>query len=1459
MADESKTITKYGYYRYQLTLGNHIGKNSPGTMKLVQGIGVLMDNSADSSTYYVTLRGVKVNKKIYQPTEIEAEVDFTLQTNDTSGHDSTKVPSFEVASSLFMRREVKLEIIESIKSSTSGNPVITETDKNTNVYPVAKSCFVYEVFPKLKCDSNGKKMYVKLNIFSMDKLMTINKYSKAYVARKLGSGILKPESLNFGKKADGTSPLIKTNKDGMRFLKYIESDTSTDTNGNSTKTNIGTEFIQPYLVQYNESFYDFLVRTANRCGEFLYFEDGQLVLGLPNSSNTVSIDQYASVTEHGMSPDPMTITSYSFDSMKDKDRKIDDLNYKAIDKLSTGFPKDAFPQYATSNSELAHDEYFFPLEKDKFTTFKRECNYDKNATNVTLWRLLPLLKTLFTSDDAVIGLVTWAIGGEAINVLKAFFNKKTVNTEGNEAWITPYENSDGQYDSSAKKSVMFGLVNEKCWTTNEFYNKNLKNEEEQQRKIVCVDMGTNYINLQLGEKVKIDGLEKDYVIIQIEETSEESWENDYEQYETNSSDQFRGSRSLKFFAIPSYTDEDGKEQFIPPVQKVPRTRKVGPQAAFVTDNVDPKYQGRVRVAYPWQSLKGTEETKLKEAEQKLTVAKNNKKDLENRKSALSLLLSKLGLELEEIKAYVKASVSDRATMIEKKESEISDLESQIKELNDKRANYEAEKSQLKKELSDETLNNSSQTLQIKESRLSSLEELSKATEKEIEQKTAKLDNLNVVKQLMKDAAAEHDQKTSKKDASYQVIEEDNTIIAALVQRYNRTTVEYQDCYSLLEEKNVEVAACEKEAETIKEIIEESIKAMSTPWIRIASPMATDGGGTYFRPNVGDEVLINYDNDNIERPYVVGSLFSKNVLDPTERVQRKANPIIQQKDVSMSITSRNGHHITFTDPDKGGSFITNFLSPGIGFITSLIGLDQFGENMRDLAGGIHMGDRYNINEIEMVAHKRELNIRSQLGTITLSAFKGITVDAPNADVTIKGMNINLIAGNKVNIISGENIKPPKIDDPDGKGATFGAFMVNTVVGGGVGVASKLFIEDTVDFSTIRRMVEIFVRPVDGTMLIKSKRYLMLEAGPGHATVKADRYKKPEKQGKLSKFFQGTMPTEDRDTMEEFYKSLISCIRCIDKTIEEFYETYKLRWTMAARLSNEYIVNVLQAFNDMGPDIPKFIWDHVDGEWDDSWISEDLFRDHWNPDYEKQPWSNEIIDTPEKKYAYFKDNIDSYAKALYAVLHYGAEGNYLFDNPIVDVPEKFSWIVFDCLKECTKPLNDSYYSKWLKMYESGYDEFTKRLSMPEDDIYHESNLTIIKRKVILSFLYLVNKHEKNAGNKFIKIGYNMDYVNKTNSYRQEHYWKRQILNMDHTWQRFKLWRTLYEGTVDALISKFHSNFQSLDQDVWESTKDGQILFSENEGSTLNFDGTGLVEQSHANIGTMDHLKKVLMTIK
>lgn len=63
-------------------------------------------------------------------------------------------------------------------------------------------------------------------------------------------------------------------------------------------------------------------------------------------------------------------------------------------------------------------------------------------------------------------------------------------------------------------------------------------------------------------------------------------------------------------------------------------------------------------------------------------------------------------------------------------------------------------------------------------------------------------------------------------------------------------------------------------------IDNTITSMSTPWVRVAMPLATKGGGAYFMPSKGDEVLVNYDSDNIERPYVVGSVFSKNLVAPS---------------------------------------------------------------------------------------------------------------------------------------------------------------------------------------------------------------------------------------------------------------------------------------------------------------------------------------------------------------------------------------------------------------------------------------------------------------------------------------------------------------------------------------------------------------------------------------------------
>ena len=244
---------------YILTLGNTITAPSKNleVLELIQEESVTVTDK-EGLSYFLNLNGVKINKKIYEPNEIEVELIFRQVTNDTSK--PVRAPSFSEVSDLLLQRQAKVEILK-----VPGESTFEQARSTNSTFTIAESYYVFEVDPMLKRESDGTIMTVKMSIFSMDKLMTLNKYSKAYVARKLGSGILKPESLNFGTLSEGV-PLIKSDPYHLRFLKYTDTEVLAGVNGEQVM-NIQSEFIQPYLVQYNETFYDFLVRTANRCGE----------------------------------------------------------------------------------------------------------------------------------------------------------------------------------------------------------------------------------------------------------------------------------------------------------------------------------------------------------------------------------------------------------------------------------------------------------------------------------------------------------------------------------------------------------------------------------------------------------------------------------------------------------------------------------------------------------------------------------------------------------------------------------------------------------------------------------------------------------------------------------------------------------------------------------------------------------------------------------------------------------------------------------------------------------------------------------------------------------------------------------------------------------------------------------------------------------------------------------------
>ncbi len=80
----------------------------------------------------------------------------------------------------------------------------------------------------------------------------------------------------------------------------------------------------------------------------------------------------------------------------------------------------------------------------------------------------------------------------------------------------------------------------------------------------------------------------------------------------------------------------------------------------------------------------------------------------------------------------------------------------------------------------------------------------------------------------------------------------------------------------------------------------------TDWVRIATLMAGSETGTFFLPDVGDEVLVAFEHGDINSPYVIGTLWNGKQKPPQTNDDGKNN--------IRKIRSRSGHEIVFNDND-----------------------------------------------------------------------------------------------------------------------------------------------------------------------------------------------------------------------------------------------------------------------------------------------------------------------------------------------------------------------------------------------------------------------------------------------------------------------------------------------------------------------------------------------------------------
>lgn len=271
---------------------------------------------------------------------------------------------------------------------------------------------------------------------------------------------------------------------------------------------------------------------------------------------------------------------------------------------------------------------------------------------------------------------------------------------------------------------------------------------------------------------------------------------------------------------------------------------------------------------------------------------------------------------------------------------------------------------------------------------------------------------------------------------------------------------------------------------------------ASPWIRVSMPFATDGAGVKFKPEKDDEVMVSFEEGNVERPYVSGFLLS-----PRSNKTWSWLP-------DRSITSKNGHSITFSDGLDGASSLYA-LSPLWSLIKSFIPNADIPPELSDsaifrgLTGGMTLSDRFGLYKINLSSDSRSVFIQSPVGDVTLNAFTGINISSPNGDIKIQGKNIKLEASDTVSIESGKAVKQRFLPGNESYGES-GTFWDSTA-GRVIADVGLTFIRDVrsrtidkvVDVKLIRTLMDTVLRPIDGTMKIKSPTFVRIEAGKGSA--------------------------------------------------------------------------------------------------------------------------------------------------------------------------------------------------------------------------------------------------------------------------------------------------------------------------------------------------------------------------
>ncbi len=157
------------------------------------------------------------------------------------------------------------------------------------------------------------------------------------------------------------------------------------------------------------------------------------------------------------------------------------------------------------------------------------------------------------------------------------------------------------------------------------------------------------------------------------------------------------------------------------------------------------------------------------------------------------------------------------------------------------------------------------------------------------------------------------------------------------------------------------------------------------WARLTSPYSSDGCGHYFFPEIDDEVVLGFLNEDPRFPVILGSLYSK---------ARKPKYTPDSDNYTKSIYTKAELEIKFDDEKK----VISLLTPGGNSI--VIDDDSKAIKISDL----------NSNSVTLDSSGITLDSASDIvlnakSGIELKAMSGISIQSTGGDVELTGTNVN----------------------------------------------------------------------------------------------------------------------------------------------------------------------------------------------------------------------------------------------------------------------------------------------------------------------------------------------------------------------------------------------------------------------------------------------------------------------